>query len=42
MAKERAENPKRNPWKDQFGNFVNAYEMFVRIYFNLPPKNADQ
>jgi len=38
--KKELENPRRNPWKDQSGNFVNAYELFVRVYFNMPPKDS--
>ena len=40
--KKELENPKRDPWNDQSGNFVNAYEMFIRVYFNMPPKDSDR
>jgi hypothetical protein len=36
--KKELENTKRDPWKDQSGNFAAAYEFFIRLYFNLPPK----
>jgi Ni/Co efflux regulator RcnB len=35
------DNPKRDPWKDESGDFVEAYEFFIRLYFNFPPKNKE-
>lgn len=37
--KKELDNPKRDVWKDQSGDFVQAYEFFIRLYFNFPPKN---
>jgi len=31
------DNPKRDMWQDNSGNFVQAYELFIRYYFNLVP-----
>jgi hypothetical protein len=38
--KKELENPKRDSWEDQSANFVEAYELFIRLYFNFPPKNG--
>ena len=35
------DNPKRDVWKDESADFVEAYEFFIRLYFNFPPKNRD-
>ncbi len=32
------DNSKRDPWVNQSGDFVLAYEFFIRLYFNLPPQ----
>jgi hypothetical protein len=32
------DNPQRDVWKDQSGDFVEAYELFMRLYFNFPAK----
>jgi hypothetical protein len=36
--KKELDNPKRDVWNDQSGDFVEAYELFIRLYFNFPPK----
>jgi hypothetical protein len=32
------DNSKRDPWEDQSGDFVIAYERFIRLYYNIPPR----
>jgi len=34
---DELDNPKRDMWQDNSGKFVQAYELFVRYYFNLIP-----
>ena len=31
-------NAERDPWDNETGELVNVYELFVRLYFNLPPR----
>ena len=40
--KKELDNSKRDVWKDQSGDFVEAYEFFIRLYFNLPPNNRQR
>ena len=39
--KKELNNPKRDIWRDQSGDFVEAYELFIRLYFNFPPKDRE-
>jgi hypothetical protein len=32
------DNPSRDAWEDHSKEFINSFELFVRLYFNLPPK----
>lgn len=36
--KKELDEPEKTTWEDQSGDFVQAYELFVRLYFNLAPK----
>ena len=36
--KKELEDVEKMSWEDQSGDFVHAYEMFIRLYFNLAPK----
>jgi len=38
--KKELENSKRDSWEDQSADFVEAYELFIRLYFNFPPKDG--
>jgi hypothetical protein len=40
--KKELDNPNRDTGNDQSGNFAAAYEFFIRLYFNLPPKGGDR
>jgi hypothetical protein len=40
--KKELNNPGRDAWKQQSAGFVEAYDFFIRLYFNLPPKNREQ
>jgi len=31
------DNPKRDLWEDNSKKFADVYELFIRLYFNLPP-----
>ncbi len=36
--KKELDDPEDASWEDQSGDFVQAYELFVRLYFNLAPR----
>ncbi|NLP03659.1 MAG: hypothetical protein GX089_14285 [Fibrobacter sp.] len=36
--KKELANPKRDAWEDSSKKFAESYELFVRLYFNLPPR----
>jgi hypothetical protein len=35
--KKELDNQKQTSWEDQSGDFVHAYEFFIRLYFNYAP-----
>jgi hypothetical protein len=36
--KKELEEPEKTSWEDEAADFVQAYELFLRLYFNLPPQ----
>lgn len=32
------DNPKRDAWEDNSRKFAEFYDLFIRLYFNLPPR----
>jgi hypothetical protein len=36
--KKELDNKQQTSWEDQSGDFVHAYELFIRLYFNCDPR----
>jgi hypothetical protein len=36
--KKELDQPEKTSWEDDAADFVQAYELFLRLYFNLPPQ----